>query len=65
MTLSQHRMGGHTGQMTQTGGTERDEHALDTAREYGTIAFFVATLGIGVFTVFGDSLQSLLHSLNF
>jgi hypothetical protein len=38
-------------------------HAVDNLRQYGTVAFFVATLVIGVFTVFGDSIQSLMHSL--
>ena len=38
-------------------------HTVDSARQYGTAVFFVATLAIGVFTVFGESIQSLLHGL--
>jgi hypothetical protein len=38
-------------------------HTVDSARQYGTAVFFVATLAIGVITVFGESIQSLLHGL--
>ena len=38
-------------------------HNLDTVRQYGTVAFFVGTLAIGVFTVFGDAIQSVFHGL--
>jgi hypothetical protein len=38
-------------------------HNVASARQYGTAVFFVATVAIGVFSVFGESIQSLLHGL--
>ena len=43
--------------------TSASSHNIDTTRQRGTVAFFAGTLAIGVFTVFGDAIQSLLHGL--
>lgn len=47
------------GRITPSGST----HNIEAVRQYGTVALFVGTLAIGVFTVFGDAIQSLLHNL--